>query len=70
MYQEGGDSRLMFGRGTETMDTKKSTSKDVALSAIETLGEFCTGRKCEDCELASVFTEMDAVTLTFRQRPY
>ena len=52
------------------MDTKKSTSKDVALSAIETLGEFCTGRKCEDCELASVFTEMDAVTLTFRQRPY
>lgn len=52
------------------MDTSKNIGKDEALSAIGTLGKFCAERRCGDCELASVFTEMDAVSLTFRQRPY
>lgn len=38
-----------------------------AKDAIRTLNAFCGERNCSDCELASVYTEMDCEALTCKQ---
>lgn len=38
-----------------------------AKDAIRTLNVFCGERSCSDCELASVYTEMDCEALTCKQ---
>ena len=37
-----------------------------AKDAIRTLNAFCGERDCSDCELASVYTEMDCEALTMQ----